>query len=309
VKKLLRERIESFFDIFASTLDLAEQLIKSRSHAQEILILLCARLDALASSAASEEIPRKQAFSHFLTAYGCRRNLFESISIGDIYYELGYHRWMLSGTIPKAGRIHRYSRIDDPIINLLQDSSIALTESDADKLLGGIMEVLRQAFRVMPGQPLAKPSLASMRKITETIVSGFDTPRKKEIAESLPEALKSLLYSKMVAAILYDKFRCQAIHGAKVLLNEKKFFLETEPYWEPVKSDYFGAFLLLEFPAKFLVSILRDSIATYGKHLLAKGKLPPDVLFHIADDDVFELIEFLDVDLVADSKELRFRIS
>jgi len=308
MKEALEERLNSFFDLFASTLELTERLISLRSHAQELLILLCSRLDALASSAAAEDIPRKQAFTHFVTAYSCRRNLFESISAGDLYYELAYHRWMLRGTIPKPGRIHRYSRIDDPIINLLQDSGIALTEKDADRLLSGIMKALRGLLRVMPGQPLTKPRLGSVEKVTEAIVSSFDTPRKKRIADTLPQALRSLVRSKTVAAILYDKFRCEAIHGARVLMNEHKFFAETEPYWEPEDSGYFGSYLLIEFPARFLVCVLRDCITTYRQHLMAKEKLPPEILFHVFGDDSFKFIEFLDEDALAKDQSLRLNI-
>lgn len=309
MKEALEERLNAFFDLFASTLELTERLIESRSHAQELLILLCSRLDALASSAASEDSPRKQAFTHFITAYGCRRNLFESISAGDLYYELVFHRWMLPGTIPKPGRIHRYSRVDDPISNLLQDSGIALTEKDADQLLGGIMKALRGSLRVMPGQPLTKPRLASVEKVTETIVSSFDTPRKKSITDTLPKALGALVRSKTVAAILYEKFRCEAIHGATVLVNEHKFFVETEPYWEPEDSGYFGSYFMIEFPARFLVCVLRDCITTYRQHVLAKGKLPPDILFHVFGDDSLQFIGLLDEDALAKDQALRLSIS
>jgi len=309
MKEALEERLNSFFDLFTSTLELAERLISSQSHAQELLVLLCSRLDALASSVAAEDSPRKQAFTHFITAYGCRRNLFESISAGDLYYELAYHRWMLPGTIPKPGRIHRYSRIDDPIIDLLQDSGIALTEKDADRLLSRIMKALRGALRVMPGQPLTKPPLASVGQVTEIIVNSFDTPRKKSIADALPKALRPLIHSKTMATILHEKFRCEAIHGAKVLMNEHKFFVEPEPYWEPEDSGYFGPYFLTEFPARFLVCILRDCITTYRQHLVAKGKLPPDILFHVFGDDSFKFIELLDEDALAKDQTLRLRIS
>jgi hypothetical protein len=309
MKDAFEERLDSFFDLFTSTLELAERLIASRSHAQELLILLCSRLDALASSAVAEDSPRKQAFTHFITAYGCRRNLFESISAGDLYFDLAYHRWMLPGTIPKPGRIHRYSRIDDPIIDLLQDSGIALTEKDAERLLNRIMKALRGALHVMPRQPLTKPPIASMGQVIEIIVDSFDTPRKKSIADALPKALRSLVYSKTMAAILYEKFRCEAIHGAKVLMNEHKFFVELEPYWEPEESGYFGSYFLAEFPARFLVCVLRDCITTYRQHLVAKGKLPPDILFHVFGDDSFKFIELLDEDALAKDQTLRLRAS
>lgn len=215
---------------------------------------------------------------------------------------------MLPGTIPKPGRIHRYSRIDDPIINLLQDSGIPLTEKEGDRLLGAITNALRKDLRVMPRQPLAKPLLATMGNLTETIVASFKTPRKRNTAEALTAALRPLLHAKTVAAILYEKFRCQAIHGAKVLINDRRFFTETEPYWEPEYSDYFGSFLLVEFPAKFLLCVLKDCIKTYRQHLIAKEKLSPDVLFHAFGDDSLKFIELLDEDLVAKDRPLRLKI-
>jgi hypothetical protein len=33
-----------------------------------------------------------------------------------------YHRWLLEGTIPKAGLIHKFSDIDNPTIQLLEDA-------------------------------------------------------------------------------------------------------------------------------------------------------------------------------------------
>jgi len=38
---------------------------------------------------------------------------------GDLYYGLGFHRWLAEGMIPKPGRLFRFSDLDDPIISLL----------------------------------------------------------------------------------------------------------------------------------------------------------------------------------------------
>lgn len=60
MKSVLEQRLHTFFDLFDSTLELTEDLIASRSHAQELLILLCSRLDALACSSVAINIPRKK---------------------------------------------------------------------------------------------------------------------------------------------------------------------------------------------------------------------------------------------------------
>jgi hypothetical protein len=305
-KSDVEDALDAFLGLFSSTLELVEELIASRSYAQEVLILICSRLDALASSSAREDEPRKKAFVDFVTSYGRRRDLFQSISVGDLYYELAYHRWMLPGTIDKPGRLRRYTRVDDPILALLIESGIPLVEQDADRLLGGIMKGLRRSFRVMPGQPRAKPFLGKTNAVTKAIVEAFDTPRKRNIGQALPKALGELLHAKTMATILYERFRSEAIHGARVLIDERRFWRESGPYWDPHTSEYFGSYILVEFPARFLVDVLRDCIGTYRAHLIAKGALPPDVLFHAFGGDSLTFLEFLDEDAIAEGRPLRF---
>jgi eukaryotic-like serine/threonine-protein kinase len=102
--------------------ELAKRLNDEKQQPQEVLILLCARLDALASGSVPEGTSNKKAFSKFLISYAGRRSLFDGISVGDVYYEVGYHRWLIEGTIPKPGRLQKFSRIDDPILYLLAET-------------------------------------------------------------------------------------------------------------------------------------------------------------------------------------------
>jgi hypothetical protein len=92
----LKAKIDNFFDQFSSTRELVDGLIRSKSHPQEILILLCSRIDALASNSAREDEPRQKAFTRFVTIYSGKSKTFESVSIGDLYYELDYHLWVAS---------------------------------------------------------------------------------------------------------------------------------------------------------------------------------------------------------------------
>lgn len=54
-----QEKLEAFFSLFEPTLQLAEQLMKARTNAQEIVLILCARLDAAASCIVREDQPNR----------------------------------------------------------------------------------------------------------------------------------------------------------------------------------------------------------------------------------------------------------
>jgi len=308
MKKALQKVLDTFFRQFSSTAELVDRLIDSREHPQEILLLLCGRLDALASGSVREGEPGAKSFSHFITAHGRRRQLFESISIGDLYYEVNYHRWLLPGTLAKAGRLHRFSHIDDGILHLLTESDIPLTRQAATLLLTGILEALRRHFRVTPSQPTRKLATAARSEVTRIILQGLETVLSRECLTRLPNALKPLLGSRTVSRILYEKFRCGVIHGGHVLIDQEKFFGETEPYWTPLFSEHYGSFLLVEFPARFLASLLHNCIEGYRFHLIAKGKVPPDILFQVFEGEVLKYARLMDSDLLPEGGPVKFAI-
>ena len=62
------------------------------------------------------------------------------------------------------------------------------------------------------------------------------------------------------------------IHGGHVLIDQEKFFGETEPYWTPLFSEHYGSFLLVEFPARFLASLLHNCIEGYRFILSQRAK-------------------------------------
>jgi len=305
---LLNRVLDQYFSSFDSTLALTSDLIRDRKHPNEVLILLCARIDALASDAAAEGTPSKQAFVHFIRAYSGEQDLFDSVSIGDLHYELAYHQWLLEGTIPQPGRLHRFSRVDDPIIQLLEDAGLPLTLDDSGALLATLMRIIKHEFHAVPRQSLSKPRLATIARISEVITTNAVRTRLKKIADNLPKALSLLLESKRVATILYEKFRSGSIHGAKVIIDPHRFFAEKGAYWEHLYSEHYGSFEVIGFSAQFLRSLLDRCIVTYHAHLLAKGKLPPDVLFHVFGDDILSEVEFLDETLLPLGGQVRLRI-
>jgi hypothetical protein len=229
----LKSKLDNFFEQFVSTRELVDDLIRSKSRPQEILILLCSRIDALASNSAREDEPRQKAFTRFVTIYSGKSKTFESVSIGDLYYELDYHLWLLPGMLEKAGRIQTFSRLNEPIVKLLVDSEIALTQEEARHLLERVCRALCKHFRAATGQPLKKKPLASAREITGAVLDEFRRAHTGASKSALPKALDPLIGSKTLARILYERFRCEVIHGGRVLIDEQRFFVETEPYWRP----------------------------------------------------------------------------
>lgn len=231
--------------------------------------------------------------------------MFESVSAGDLYFDLASHRFRLPAIIDKPGRLVRYSRYDIPMIELLWESGLPLTETDGERLLTLIMKGLQARFRVIRGQPRTKPLRAKPESITQRMVEAFRRSRMRDVADTISEALQPLLRANTLAAILYDDFRCEAIHSGEVYLDERKFFTEDRPYWLPGESEFFGRYLFVQFPAKFLARLVRDCINTYRNHLVSKGKLPVRLFWRIFEEDGLDKLELLDEDTVEERHVLR----
>lgn len=294
----LKEALNRYFEQFSSTRELVDRLIQARSHPQEILILLCSRIDALSSAAAVETDPRSEAFARFVSIYGGDRRLFESVSAGDLFFELDYHLWLMPGLLEKAGRLRIFSRLNEPIVKLLVGSEIPLTVEDAQRLLKRIQRGLRRHFRVAPNQHRVKSPVGSIEAMRKSILGEFSSRHTVSTRDGLRKALDPLIGSKTQARILYEKFRCGVIHGGTVRIDEARFFTETAPYWTPMYSDFYGPFQFIEFPAQFLRSLFSDCIQNYRSRLENTGRVPPDVHSAMFPDDPLSHLDLLDKDLL-----------
>lgn len=306
-RMVLADEIHRFFDLFDPTMALVERLIAKKENAQEVLLLLCARLDALASCMFNEDKSNKESFTKLVVAYGRKRDLMESISAGDLYYESGFHRWLIDGTLPKPGRIVRFSRIDDPVIEMLDLSDIPLTAEAAGALLTRLMKVVESRCRCRPRQSLKKPSMLKPNALTDAIESEFRNSRAVEV-DKLLKAIQTLLQSKSVAGLLYQDFRNAAVHGVKVEFDEDQFFSEPGPFWQSLYSVYYPSSISLKFSGSFLLTLLRDCLGTLRQAWLAKGKIPPDVHWYLFGNRLDE-IHLLDTDLLPQVRSLRIQRS
>lgn len=298
MNRVLVEGLDRFFGQYISTQELVERLIRAKSHPQEILILLCSRIDALASGAARDDEPSGKSFTNFVRTYSGESKLFDGVSVGDLYYELDYHAWSMPGMIEKAGRIHTFSRLNEPVLKLLVDSEIPVTLKDCQAFIRRVQRVLRRHFRVAPNQSRKKPPLVHATEIKRTIIDEFSSYRDPATKRALPKALDLLIDSRRLAQILYAKFRCEAIHGGHVEIDEERFFIEKQPYWKAIDSEFYGPFQWIEFPAQFLASLLSNCLRNYRKRLERIGKVPPNVHFHIFPTDAFQRLDLLDEDLL-----------
>jgi hypothetical protein len=301
------DRLDEFFDLFTPTIELVEHLIKTRSSPQEIVLLLCARLDALASSITSEDQSNREAFIGLLVKYSGHRELMQRVSAGDLYYELGFHRWLAEGLIPKPGRVHKFSDLNDPVIELLDRSGIPLTVDDAVRLLSRAMRAVAARFRCAPGQPLKKPMMAKRESVLEALRAEFQRSADSDIRQNLEVAFQPLLQKKTAASILYENFRNNAVHGVRVEIEEAMFFKAQKPYWQPLHSEFYPPFFFLKFPASFLVELLRNCLKTLRRQMSATQKMPPDVHFHAFGPGTDHL-QFLDQELLPKGRDLRLKL-
>lgn len=305
-KPELKDALDRSFASYESTRALAANLIRERKNALDLLILLCARLDALASDAVMEGTPSKKAFINFVSTYGDHKQLFNSVSIGDLYYELGYHRWLLDGMIEKPGRLHRFSKVNDPIIVLLEEAGLPLTFKASAALLDGLMRIIREVTRARL-EPKSQ-RIETAARLTDRITRRIQKTQLRPCARNLENALKPLLDDKRVGVILYDKFRCGAIHGAAIRIDPQPFFSEPSVYWKTLQSIH-GKHELIQFSAPFLLSLLERCIDRFRQHLLGKGKIPPDMHFHAFPDEIYAGLDFLDQDLLPEGGQVRLKIN
>lgn len=300
--------LEDFFSTFDATLNLICNLTNKKENPQDVVLLICARLDALACTLAPSGTPSKAAFVEFIIKYSGDRVFWSSVSAGDLYYELDYHKWLMEGLISKPGRVTRFSRVNDPVIKLLDVSGIPLTVEDATRLIARLAGIIRNRFRVAPGQQHSKPATASVAAIKATVANALSTSSYKKTARNIICGLEGLLATKTLVRILYETYRNDSIHGTKVLVDEKRFFAESQPYWRPMYNEFYGPFQHVEFPARFLEALLRRCMKTLKFHLQSKQKLPPDIVFHATGRDVLDYAAIVDDGLLPEARELRLKV-
>jgi hypothetical protein len=305
----IESRVEHFFGTFRTTERFLQQLLQMREGAQEFLILACCRLDALANLAFLRwKGKQADAFAKFLLRYSGFEKKLRRISVPDLFHYLSYGKWLLPEVISEAGRLYQYSEYDEPLIRLIVDSGLPITQEAIGDFLAFALRTLKRAYRVVPNQKLTRKSVAKQSEVIKSLLAAAESPRRQKYIKPV-KAAKSVIERFSLPQILYREFRCGAVHGREVNIDEKGFFQETEIYWitrnwRTVYSDLVepGRFLEVQFPAPFLLEMLHNSIDRLERELKHKRELPVEMWVEICD--IESEIDLLDQDTLPEGRDI-----
>src|SRR6266481_2843059 len=99
MKRKIEDRVNAAFEEHRATTALLENFIQSREYPNEIVILACARLDALANLAMTKKQGQRNRFVSFLHTYSGRRNELEQVALPNLYLHIFMQFATLGATI------------------------------------------------------------------------------------------------------------------------------------------------------------------------------------------------------------------
>ncbi len=302
----INQRITDAFTEYQSTIGLIEELIRKKTHINELIILVCARLDSLAN-AACQETTQKGNFFKFVTTYSNHRDLLTTVSLPDLHNYFARHLWLLSGMVGKAGRLHIIDAVEDaPIVPFVWKSGLPITEEDIGLLLRFVLRALRSSYRVMPGQSRKKKEFQKVPELHKQLLDAAALYKTQKYVKAM-EAIVPILKDHLIGNLLYTDYRCAVIHDYGFEVDPTLFFKATTPYYAIFSNDYVDyRQFRLHFPAAFLLSLLRDCVEKYQEKLLHTLKLPSTIWFKICD--ALEEPEYLDEDTLTEGRDARLTI-
>ena len=296
--------IDAALDQYNPTIELLQKWMSEKRNIDEFLILTCARLDSL-SNLRFPEGTQKEKFVKFLQTYSRFKDSFLNVSVPDLYYFLLYQLAVLPGMIEKPGRLHMFNPNEDSqFIGFLWNSNIGLSQPDIERLLKFLIRELKRNYRVVPNQTLGKPTSDSLYSVQGAIQTAAKRQRRGTYVEAA-NSIGPLLEGFTLGALLYQEYRCGAIHQYHVKIDETDFFKRNEPYWCPFHNELFepSSFLKLHFPGPFLLDTLADTINNYKSHLKGMRKLPSDLFFEFCD--VLADMDYLDEDSIPSGRDVK----
>lgn len=299
----LTARIEEALHGYRESAALVKELIARREHPQEIILLVCARLDSLAHLRFSPETD-KVRFVNFLERYSYLGDRIREISVPDLYDEVCRWLWTLPGFVDVPGRLHLFDPLRDAkFLQFVADAGAPITEKGLSRELTFILGSLQKKYRVIPKQSRSKPSQSSLEEIATyfTALERANPPwRNKTIS-----ALRGLYREFGIGALIYSNYRCAVIHEHKVGIEDDEFFGSEEIEWRPAfyPWDTISPRLSIRFSAAMLARLLETSLDKLALELKHRSKLPAPLFFetcHPLRDS-----ELLDVDSIGPGRDVR----
>lgn len=305
-------RIENFFSIFNPTIELLNKFTKTKSYHQEFILLVCARLDALANIAFRNN-SRRENFINFLDCYSGYREDFSMVSVGDLYAYFAYQLTVLPYELEKEGRLAIFTsdwqKTEEKFARLVWEVGLPITQKAIRDFIKNLMSAMKAKYYVLPKQRNQDQILCSKEELINVLSEAFKAIDSKiyELIQKNSKYLANLIEDFKLSSLLYTNYRCSIIHELYIE-GESKFFYKNigNLYWEHMRNSFVKPELTLtvQFPANFLLKILQTGINNYKKKLLDTKKLPIELYRDICDFTTEE--EYLDMSTVSVRKEMRF---
>ncbi len=304
---IFKEKLKTVFSSYYETIELIDYLIDKKRNSQEIILLVCSRLDSLSNLAIKNTQSQKRSFIKFLYNYSGEKRFFNNISVADLYQYLMYYGNMADGAlIDVPGRIKRFGSDSDEFLFFIEKSSVPITGKLVRQITFRLAQLLKNNYRVKPKQRTTKKYIASSNEINNLIKKEIKIPNPSKIIK----AIEPLLERFKIGSIFYKRYRCGVIHGYKVNLNEKEFFKNEKPY-HGVFENLEERFFLIEFPAKYLKKLLVKSLETYIGELRSVKKFPLDLFNEMFDiEEIFDgdALDYLDDDTLDVFEEVPWKL-
>jgi hypothetical protein len=158
MKPAIEKRINAAFEECRRTGILVEDLARRREHPHEIVILACARSDALANLSITKKRSQRERFVSFLHAYSGKPSEIKRVALPNLYFHLFLQYVTLPGILPTAGRMCVFDVTRDAaFLQFVVDSGVAIEENEVYKLLHKLSAWLQRKYRTTATQTKSKP--------------------------------------------------------------------------------------------------------------------------------------------------------
>jgi hypothetical protein len=187
------------------------------------------------------------------------------------------------------------------------DSELPITETDIGRFLKYLLRGLSSRYRVVASQSSRRRTQEDPECLLSILADGAENYRGDAYREAVKN-LRPVLNGFRLSDLLYREYRCGAVHGHRVLLDEADVFTRPAPYWHPFYYEYIqaGAFLKVQFPGRFLVDTLVDCLSRYKRAWKAQRKLPPGIFFDTCD--LLKECAYLDDKSIPEGKDGKWSI-
>ncbi len=308
--KVFKARLLNSLSHYRESISLIDDLLQRKLAPQEIVLLACGRIDSLANLLNPKIAGQQETFCRFITNFSGQKHFFNSISVGNLYWEFIYYSYIADGgLISIPGRIRRFGHDSDIFLSFIEKSRIPITGKTIENIAFRIADILQKHYCVRKGQPSAKPKRASSSEIIDIITKEIRKPPPDNIVDAISPMLEYFTCKR----ILYRDYRNNSIHGLKVDFDNEEFFDNIEPYFS--LYEHYGNELFIyhiQFPGKYLENLLEKCLNTFSNHLLTKKVLPWEIynsMFSFEETmKSNSLIDFLDDNSMDEFEDVHWQL-